>query len=133
LRAVQPTRVKCGADFQAGLAPFDMLNAEPDEDLLFEVVTPLGFTVRTSKGHWAIVTMIKHPVMTGRELIVQDVLKNPEEIRLSSSDESVYLFYKLERERRWVCAVAKRLNGDGFLITAYPTDAIKEGKRVWPE
>jgi len=27
----------------------------------------------------------------------------------------------------WVVAVTKRLNGDGFLITAYQTDAIKEG------
>lgn len=25
----------------------------------------------------------------------------------------------------------KRLNGDGFLITTYPTDAIKEGERIW--
>ena len=28
-------------------------------------------------------------------------------------------------------AVAKRLNGEGFLITAYPTDAIKEGEQIW--
>jgi len=26
-----------------------------------------------------------------------------------------------------VCAVTKRLEKEGFLITAYPTDAIKEG------
>jgi hypothetical protein len=37
-----------------------------------------------------------------------------------------------ERIGRWVCAVAKRLNEDGFLITTYPTDAIKEGERIWP-
>jgi hypothetical protein len=33
----------------------------------------------------------------------------------------------------WTCAVAKREDDDGFLITAYPTDAIKEGIRVWPK
>ncbi len=27
---------------------------------------------------------------------------------------------------RWVCALTRRLNGEGFLITAYPTDTIKE-------
>jgi len=43
----------------------------------------------------------------------------------------VYLFYRLERPKRWLCAVAKRLNGEGFLITAYPTDAIKEGEQIW--
>ena len=35
------------------------------------------------------------------------------------------------KERRWVVAVARRLNGDGFLITAYQTDAIKEGETLW--
>jgi hypothetical protein len=45
----------------------------------------------------------------------------------------VFLFYKLEREERWVCAVARRLNSEGFLITAYVTDAIKEGTQVWPK
>jgi len=44
----------------------------------------------------------------------------------------VYLFYKLEQMGLWICAVAKRLDSEGFLITAYPTDAIKEGERIWP-
>jgi hypothetical protein len=28
--------------------------------------------------------------------------------------------------------VVKRLDGDGFLITAYPCDKVKEGNRIWP-
>lgn len=32
---------------------------------------------------------------------------------------------------RWICAVAKRENGEGFLVTAYPTDARKIGEVVW--
>jgi hypothetical protein len=44
---------------------------------------------------------------------------------------SLFLFYRLERPGRWICAVAKQLDGEGFLITTYPTDVIKEGKRVW--
>jgi hypothetical protein len=43
----------------------------PAEDLLFEVLTPLGFTVRTSVSHWTVITTIKHPVMAGREALVQ--------------------------------------------------------------
>jgi hypothetical protein len=46
------------------------------------------------------------------------------------SDPNVYLFYKSKGIRRWVCAVARRLNGDGFLVTTYPTDAIKEGEHL---
>jgi hypothetical protein len=30
-----------------------------------------------------------------------------------------------------LCVVTKRLNGEDFLITTYPTDAIKEGERIW--
>ena len=44
---------------------------------------------------------------------------------------TLYLFYKLDQRKRWICAIARRLNGDGFLITTYPADAIKEGKRIW--
>ena len=109
------------------------MTSELPEEPLFEVATPLGFTVRVSPAHWTLITTIKHPIMAGREAIVQETRTNPDEVRISRTDQSVHLFYKLERERRWVCAVARRLNGDGFLITAYPTDAIKEGKRTWPK
>jgi len=69
--------------------------------------------------------------MAKRENDVQETLRNPDEIRVSKSDQNVYLFYKSERIGRWICAVARRLDGDGFLITTYPTDTIKEGERIW--
>jgi hypothetical protein len=62
---------------------------------------------------------------------VQDALQTPDEIRRSRSDPNVYLFYRLEFPGRWICAVAKRLNYEGFLVTTYPTDAIKEGEQIW--
>ena len=103
-----------------------------DLDIHFEVFTPLGFRVRVTRSYWELIVTVKHPVMAGRESDVQEALQNPDEIRVSRNDSAVYLFYKAERAKRWVCAVAKRLNGDGFLITTFPTDAIKEGVRVWP-
>jgi hypothetical protein len=102
------------------------------EDLLFEALTPLGFRVRVTRAYWHLIITVKHPVMAGRESIVRETLENPDEIRLSRSDASVYLFYSSESKGRWVCAVARRLDEDGFLITTYPTDAIKEGVRIWP-
>jgi hypothetical protein len=104
--------------------------ASPDE-LLFEAVTPLGFRVRVTRAYWELIITVKHPAMAGREIDVKDTLEDPGEIRRSKSDPEVYLFYKSERVGRWVCAVSKRLDGDGFLITAYPTDAIKEGETIW--
>ena len=86
-------------------------------DILFDVLTPLGFHMRVSRAYWQVIVSIKHP----------------EEIRRSKTDSSVYLFYVTQRKGRWVCAVSKKLNGEGFLITAYPTDVIKAGEKIWPK
>ena len=103
------------------------------EDLLFDVVTPLGFRVRVSRSYWNIIISVKHPVMTGHEQEVKSTLQKPEEIRQSKTDASIYLFYKTQRKGRWVCAISKKLNSEGFLITAYPTDSIKTGEKIWPK
>jgi hypothetical protein len=102
-----------------------------EKDILFEAITPLGFHVRVTKAYWKLIVSVKHPVMAGREDDIKDTLENPDVIRRSKSDENVYLFYKAEYAERWICAVSKHTNGTGFLITAYPTDAIKEGVQVW--
>jgi hypothetical protein len=51
-------------------------------------------------------------------------------VRISRTDEGVYLFYTAD-EKRLVCAVARSTDEDGFLITAYPADRMKAGKTVW--
>jgi len=102
-----------------------------DEALLFKVTTPLAFSASVNAKYWDMIVTIKHPAMKGRELDVQEALKHPDEIRRSKSDPNVYLFYRAERSGRWICAVVKRLNGDAFLVTTYPTDALKEGERIW--
>ena len=68
-----------------------------DEGLLFEVTTPLGFTVSVSAKYWDMIITIKHPVMKGREQDVQETLEHPDEIRRSKSDSNVYIFYRAER------------------------------------
>ena len=109
-----------------------MAETELPSEYRFEVSTVLGFQVRVTRTYWDLIVSIKHPVMAGREDVVKDVLENPSEIRQSKNDPKVYLFYKPEGTRRWICAVAKRLDGGGFLITTYLTDAIKEGEVIWP-
>jgi len=99
-------------------------------DTLFSVMTPLGFTIRTTMTYWQYVVRIKHPCMTGKEEVVKEVLKNPQKICQSSMDKTVYLYYgKMER---LYCVVAKHtISKEGFLITAYPADKIKEGETIW--
>jgi hypothetical protein len=104
--------------------------ASPD-DVLFDVATPLGFRVRTTVRYWALIAEVKHPNMRDRLSAVQLALASPDEVRLSVNDDQVYVFYREDGEKRWVCSVARRLNGDGFLITAYRTSALKEGEVVW--
>ena len=106
---------------------------EPDADVLFDVLTPLGFRVRVTRQRWQLITTAKHPVMAGRENVVKATLENPEQVRQSRADPQVLLFYYAEGSSRWVCAVTKRAADHGLLITAYPTDAIKEGMQVWPK
>ena len=101
------------------------------DDILFDVETPLGFRVRTTRRYWDFLVTEKHKVMAGREYDVIRVLNDPDEVRLSRTDPLVFVFDRLERPERWLCALAKRINGEGFIVTAYPTDAIKEGEIVW--
>jgi len=101
-------------------------------DWLFDVMTPLDFRVHVTRSYWDVIVTMKHPAMAGREQDVEQTLRNPVEIRVSRIDPSVHLFYRVDRPGRWVCAVAKRADQEGFLITTYPTDAIKEGKSIWP-
>ncbi len=67
---------------------------EPDPELLFEALTPLGFTVRVRRERWNLITTIKHPVMLGHEGAVTQTLESPEQVRQSRSDPQVLLFYR---------------------------------------
>jgi hypothetical protein len=72
----------------------------------------------------------KHPVLAGHEAEVKETLSDPDEIRRSRKDAQVLLFYRRQRPR-WLCAAVRRTDGAGFLITAYPTDAVKAGETIW--
>lgn len=102
-----------------------------DDTILFIASTPLGFQVSVTRAYWEMIVTIKHPAMAKREEDVKRTLEYPDEIRRSKSDENVYLFYRAERAKRWICAVSRQTGEEGFLITTYPTDAIKEGVQVW--
>lgn len=99
------------------------------EVILFSVLTPLGVEVRTTVDYWAYLVTIKHPVMAGKEKVVMSVLEAPDEIRQSKVDFEVYLYYR--KLDRLYCVVARHAGSSGFVITAYPTDKVKEGEVVW--
>jgi hypothetical protein len=98
--------------------------------IIFEVVTPLKKKIKLIRRIWEVLINLKHLEMRGKENLVLAALENPDEIRRSKTDESVYLYYK-KLNGRWIVIVCKHLNSEGFIITAYITDRIKEGEIVW--
>jgi len=98
--------------------------------LAFKIATPLGFTPRYTQTYRSFIVAHKHPILRGREKEVEAALANPDEIRRSGKDSKVFLFYS-GGSPRWICAVARRENGEGFLITACPSDTIKAGEQIW--
>jgi hypothetical protein len=105
---------------------------ESKSDVKFIVCTPIGFTVHTTESYWQRL-LIKHPDIANYENEIQQTINEPDVIYQSQRDINVLLFYRILKAKRWLVAVARRLNGEGYLITAYQTDAIKTGEKLWPK
>ena len=100
-----------------------------EEKIFFTVKTPLNIEVRTTVQYWEYLTTFKHPIMRNKEDIVKFILQMPDEIRQSKMDKEVFLYYK--QSDKLYCVVVKHTEKEGFLITAYPVDKVKEGEIVW--
>jgi len=103
---------------------------EPSGKIHFVVRSVLGVDVRVTEEYWQFIITVKHPPMRGREQDVQDALQHADEVRASKVDNAVHLYNK-RGARRYTCVVVRNLNGEAFIISAYPTDAIKEGEVRW--
>lgn len=81
--------------------------------------------------------ILQHQEMAGMEGEIERVLQSPAEVRLSRSDGTVQLFYEYYARTRvggkWLCVVVKYPSSDGFVVTAYLTDQLKAGEKIWPK
>lgn len=74
---------------------------------------------------------IKHPELHESIEAVLESMVHPTEVRHASQD--IYLYYRT-LDHHALVAVARHLNGDGFLVTAYKTTKKKrKGTIVWPK
>ena len=75
--------------------------------------------------------------MTGREGAIEETLRTPERVLGSLFDSEARLYYRFYRETtvgaKYLCVVVKITQGDAFVLTAYLTDSVKRGWRLWPE
>ena len=83
------------------------------DDVHFEVTSKLGKQIRVTKSRWSLIVRTKHPEIAGKEAEIKLTLAEPNEVRRSRSDNSVYLYY-MKRGRLWLAVVVKHRNGDGL-------------------
>ncbi len=80
--------------------------------------------------------ILEHPEMNGLEAEIGIVLRKPQIVRQSRTDEQVQLYYRYYEltkvGEKWLCVVVKQLTDDAFVITAYLTDKVKQGVELWP-
>jgi hypothetical protein len=96
---------------------------------VFKVETKLKRKIKLTETRWRKI-LIKHPIMENKQMLVMAALLQSDEIRISKIDSTVFLYYKKINEKL-ICVVCKHLNKEGFIITSYLTDRIKEGELVW--
>lgn len=98
-------------------------------EFYFKIKTPFNIEIRTTVEYWQYLVTKKHPIMKNKDAIVKETLNNPDEVRQSKIDKDVFLYYR--RFDKLYCVVAKHAGQEGFLLTAYPVDKVKEGEIIW--
>ena len=70
-------------------------------------------------------------------LDIDRVLLHPEQVVQSRADEDARLYYRYffgtPVGDKYLCVVVKTRAQDAFVLTAYYTDTIKQGERLWPK
>jgi hypothetical protein len=104
-----------------------------EDDVVFEVQTVVGVTVTLTRATWDDICQRKHREMSGRLAEVQMTVTNPEEIRRSTSNQLVHLFYRVQGSKRFICVVARSSGPNRAAVaTAYLSTRVKPGEQVWP-
>ena len=99
-------------------------------EIYFEVIGCLGKRIRVTQPHWELITKRKHPEIKGLEQEVQFTLLRADVVRVSQEDPDVFLYYT-RVGKYLLCVVCRHHNADGFIITCYLTDKVKEGRQIW--
>jgi hypothetical protein len=97
--------------------------------VIFEICTKLKKRIKLTEFCWKQI-LVKHPIMQNKEMLVMNTLSEPDKIRKSRIDPTVFLYYS-KIDEKIICVVCKHLNKEGFIITSYLTDRIKVGGIVW--
>ena len=75
--------------------------------------------------------------MTEMEPAIEETLQDPEKVVRSMTDPNARLYYRVYFRTvvggKFLCVVVKITDDtDAFVLTAYLTDRVKKGERLWP-
>ena len=80
--------------------------------------------------------ILEHPEMNGMEPAIEETLVRPERVVQSVSDPEANLYYRYYIGTvvggKLLCVVVRIAEADAFVLTAYLTDRVKRGIRLWP-
>ncbi len=94
-----------------------------------------GRPVRLTDERWGHIE--EHPEMVRLREAIAETLRKPEAVVQSASDPLATLYYRFYHRTmvggKHLCVVVKILSDDAFVVTAYLTDCVKKGTRLWPK
>ena len=98
---------------------------------IYETISVLKKKIRTSENYWKYISETKHPDLKNKLEDVLEALNKADEVWQNPEAKDFYLYY-CKINKYWICVIARHLNGDGFIITAYLTSKSKrKGKLIW--
>ncbi|MFH1190780.1 MAG: DUF4258 domain-containing protein [Candidatus Omnitrophota bacterium] len=98
---------------------------------VYESTCVLGKKIRTTKRYFEFITQFKHPELKGKLKEVLKTITEADEVRRNPQHPEIHFYYR-KFNRHWICVVARHLNGEGFIVTAYLTSRFKKkGEKIW--
>ncbi len=95
-----------------------------------EIVSAMGKKIKILNAGWENIVR-KHPDLADKFSQLTKTIARAEIIMTSKTDPVVYLYYRKAAGRKYLCAICKHYDGDGFLITAYYTYHLQGAHIVW--
>lgn len=104
------------------------------QEVLFEVTDVFGRRIRTTKSYWDKIKSIKHRELKYGVTEVKKVLAQPDEVRRSVTDRTIFLYARKVGKYAILIVAVKTLNGEGFIVTSYQTKTYRQkGELLWPK
>ena len=99
----------------------------------FGIIDRFGRKIRLSKERHN--HIVERPEMENQDERIKETILDPEIVRESNHDPEVWLYYRFYEEGpvrgKFLVSIIKIQNGEGFIITSFYTDKVKEGAVIW--